>query len=528
MRVLPLLTAVLVAAAGCATHGIRPEILRQAAETDLARADGRLLDGCYDCLLEARDTYARLQFGPVGPLASSRLFGAELLIVLREQELAIDSHASTARAEAAAGAASPDLDAARLLRLVAMLPSNREGLSSAAFDTFMRGHMADARGLDDELAWLATAPLWDPVREYLRLGVVCSGLDRSSRAAVEARIGAPSGDPPLLAYRRATCGGVRSVPALEAVHAAVPGFAAAAYFLARTASGTQQHTGGARARVLAAEAYARFPQSPAATYVAGTVEQLAGDCREALRHYDETLAIVDRHENAQLGRTVCLTYLGRPEEAIAAATVLIGWQSTNVRDAYYWRAFNHRLQKRLDEARQDIDRSKRLGSTVEIRTLAGIIEYEQTDDEPARQDLDVAWSMSGGRGCPAAWYQGLVHIRREAWADAAAGFDRAMGCYAQSVADDQSALEEMRTRTDVDLDPDFRQSQIRNFTLAIEADERQRHAAAMNAAASFANAGDVSTARDRLRIAAADPSLAEAVGRLRAILDANPPAADAR
>ncbi len=49
-----------------------------------------MLQGCYDCLLEARATYARVGVGKARPLVIARLFETDLLITLREKELALD------------------------------------------------------------------------------------------------------------------------------------------------------------------------------------------------------------------------------------------------------------------------------------------------------------------------------------------------------------------------------------------------------------------------------------------------------
>src|SRR5687767_6516518 len=74
-------------------------------------AEARLLQGCYDCLLEARDVYQRLAVGKSRPLIVLRLFEAELLIALREKELAIDPAPALNRARALARELPPTLGA---------------------------------------------------------------------------------------------------------------------------------------------------------------------------------------------------------------------------------------------------------------------------------------------------------------------------------------------------------------------------------------------------------------------------------
>lgn len=516
------LVAMMVAALGaCATHRVAIDDGRAAATAALARADQRLLDGCYACLIEARDAYTRLTSGPIADLASIRLFGAEALIVLREKELAIETSGAEARLEAAPTLLPADVDARRLLGIVDLIPPNAIGLPDTEHSAFVRARMASAGPgqLDGELDWLAASSLWEPVREYVTLSLQCSAVGRPLLTPMRRwRETEPRPDaPPLIAYRRALCAGNSGLPALEALREATPTFAEAAYELARNAPLAQQRASSTEARTLASEAFNYFPQSPAVNYVMATIAHASGDCGEALRFYDATLALRARHENAQLGRTACLTHLDRPEDAIAAATTLIEWQSTNLRDGFYWRAYNLHVLRRFDQARQDVERSKQLGSTIENHTLAGMIEYEQDDLDPALLDLERAWSLGRGRNCTAAWYQGLVHVKRESWSDAAPGFERAVGCYRQDVADVRVELAAMEARTD--LDPEVQRTEMQNLTQALQIAQRRRWDSAINGANCFVRSGDVTKAAPLLVIASEDPTLAEDVASLKAVIE---------
>ena len=88
MRLAPLMPLVLLGlAAGCASTPVKKQDLPA-----LARADALVLDGCYDCLLEARAIYERVGGRQGATRSSSRvLFETQLLLALREKELAIDS-----------------------------------------------------------------------------------------------------------------------------------------------------------------------------------------------------------------------------------------------------------------------------------------------------------------------------------------------------------------------------------------------------------------------------------------------------
>ncbi len=501
--------------AGCGPHKPRVD-LRALAMADLARADDRLLAGCYACLIEARDIYAGLLKGPMASLAATRQFEADLLIVLREKELTIDTTSSMARLEADGAGLSAEYDVPRILARVSSLLPFATGLSDAGYDAFLVAHRGEGLTAGDDLQWLSQSPLFAPVRDYVAVSIRCNPISRLGDAREAAETPSPADDPPLLAYRRATCLGAKGLDTLKALFEQHHDFAEAAFFVALNTP-AQMNGPTSEKRTLAKAAYAVLPQSPAVTYAVAIITHAAGSCRDALPHYDETLALQARHEGAQLGRTTCLSVLGRSDEAIEAATQLIGWQSTKQLEAYYWRAYNERIQQRLDRARTDIDESKRRGRTQENLTLAGVIEYEQGDLPPALEDLSMAWALSKGRDCTAAWYQGLVHVKREAWAEAGEAFNRDVGCFAANVREDQAGLASMEAHTE--LDADFRASQIASFKAAIVADERQRRASALNGAAAFTSAGALEHVRELLDIAALEPSFADQIATLKAYLD---------
>jgi len=282
--------------------------------------------------------------------------------------------------------------------------------------------------------------------------------------------------------------------------------------------GQAQETGGTLARPLLAEAYGRFPRSPSVTYLNGNFQQLIGDCNEALRYYGETIALVPLHDNAMLGRTVCLAFLKRFDESIAAATRIIEVKSVNAPQGYYWRAWVKHVMGDLQAARADIELAKSMASNNDIHRLAGIIEYDQNDLDIATKDLVIAKTMQGGGvDCVARWYLGLVEMKRERWLESGGHFEDAMGCYEAQAFLAQDGLKKMEAREGVD--PDFKARQIVNFQAAIKEDMSQHYASAFNAANHFARGGNPKKARVLLDVAAKDPALASSVAQLRKILD---------
>src|ERR1700689_3147956 len=97
--------------------------LRQRLIAANAVADARVLAGCYQCLSEARGTYENAAaVADLRPTVVQRLFEVNLLLALREKELAMDSGESIRRARAIAVELPHDAAADAALATVEAIP----------------------------------------------------------------------------------------------------------------------------------------------------------------------------------------------------------------------------------------------------------------------------------------------------------------------------------------------------------------------------------------------------------------------
>ena len=284
----------LVVWVGCASAPIRKQ--DQAA---LAGADALVLQGCYDCLVEARAIYERVAVGRARPLVVQRLFETELLIVLREKELALDWREALGRARALVPSLSPAIGPERYLELVEAIPPDADGWPRREMPP--RPRPAFITDLDSQFLWLETGALSAPVRQYVGLALNCVYPPRRpapgqppTRSAGLLQV-APDA-PPLVRYRGAFCRTVDAAP-LEQVRAQVPRFVETSYFLARLVVAVAQKNGPGKGRELLTEVHTRFPQSPSVTHLYGRFNQLIGD----LLHWLLRLAIKD-----ELDRSCCV------------------------------------------------------------------------------------------------------------------------------------------------------------------------------------------------------------------------------
>jgi hypothetical protein len=524
-----LATLVLVSAgAACASVPIK-----KADVAPLLEADQRVLLGCYDCLVDARETYERVGVGKARPLVITRLFETQVLIVLREIELALDWQPSLQRArelakelptaQSATKTPATIVDGSHVLALVDLVPPDDYGWPSQAVAAFKRDRLKAIAGIGKEIEWLRTSGLAPATAEYLRLSIECQyatslPVEPGQKPRPSSwRPGIAPDAPTLVKYRHAGCG-LQTEPPFKAIRSEVPRFVDTSYWQGRL--GVAQITRGGdivATREHVDAFYARFPKSSSATYLRAWFNHQIGDCRAALPFYEETIALQPAHERALLGRVTCLSYAKQHEEAIAAATRMVELQTPNVDMALYWRAWNQRVLGRLPPARADIDIAKRRTVNGQIYTLAGMIEYDQEDLSPAEVDLKVARSLSdGSANCEAAWYLGLVYMKRAEWPRAAGEFEGVMGCYQDRQAENEGYKREIERRENIDAE--FKARQLANFDAVIQESVSQRYAAAYNAAHFYARAGTVEKAKPLLEIAAKDSALAERVAELKKLI----------
>ena len=523
--VVPGLTAITFAALslGCASAR-----LREANAHALARADARVLEGCYECLRDARETYARLTTDkhvpklPKGaPGIIARLFETEVLIALREKELAIDWRAAMERARTTAARVPASLDAARVLAIADAVLPDAFGVPSKTMDSLRANGRPVTANIDAELAWVDGSALSPATRKYLGLSLDCSYSDRRRAPddtvnSLAKRRELPINAPPLLTYRGADCA-IPDTLALKRVLYAVPSFAEAGYAVAGLGVMLAGQTGGDAARAYLDTAHARFPRAAGVTYLSGYLNSVLGDCEVATKFYDATLSLQPRHDRAMLQKTICLTNLHRDSAAMATATQFIALETPNIHEGYYWRAANRLRRRELELARSDIEAAKARSKGGDVLTMAGIIEHEQNDLPVAESDLKgarAAWKGDGN--CTAAFYLGSVLNKREVWAGAAAAFDSAMVCYdgrAQVITMEIESIRQSTRGT-----PAFRAKKVAALESDL-ADVRKRYySSAYNFASMTGKVGDLVRAEEILAVAAQSPDLTDQVAKLRDII----------
>ncbi|MGE5813310.1 MAG: hypothetical protein ACM36C_02380, partial [Acidobacteriota bacterium] len=414
--------------AGCAARAKTPP------QPTIADADQLATIGCHTCLVDALKIYDALLAGRPSAAVTRGAFRTALLLAIREKELGLPATPYLGRARGLAPALPAGERAQLALDVATSLPWDQSGLSKEFGEEFVKTREAAAPQVS---AWHEQlAPLRaDPFFAYLDAALACVYGDWRARDRRLDEIASAQPSSLLVKYRIGACVARRRVM-LEEVLAAEPRFVEAHLVLGRYAL-IEAATALGRRSIIEPHldaAYKAFPKSPSVTFTMGGMYRAFNKMAAALRLYDETLALVPTHREALLGRAIALTYLGRPADAIATATRMIELGQWYVGDAYYWRAFNLHEQKKLNEARDDIEQAKtRAGIRSDVFLLAGIIYFDRRELETAAADLGKAWQLNDTT-CDAAWYLGLVRAEQKQWDGAAARFPQAAGCY-RSTAD---------------------------------------------------------------------------------------------
>lgn len=493
--------------AGCASAPIK-----RADQASLIVAETRLLEGCYQCLLEARDVFARVGVGKARPLVVARLFESHVLIGMRERELALDSAEAFAKARALIPELPPTYAAAQYLEIAEMVPPDFMGTPRTELSPFQRGAPSPARFTELKQG-LAVGEGSAAFRAYLTASLDCLPAAGGRRDQTGGPIAIPTGTSALVKYRMVTCPTIRSA-LLEQLLAETPSFIEAGVFLARQPTLNITATYVKNMRNWLMTAYKAFPRSPSITYGLGALSQTVGDCKTAIRFYEDTIAIKDRHEDAALQRVICLAHLGQFVPAIEAATRIIDRGYYNMADAYYWRAWNRHRRIELPEARADVDRALAMLFNSRVLTLAGIIKYDQDDLVPAEAHLKEAIRIDSGQ-CVAHWYLGLVTFKKAVWPETATRFNSSATCYENSANDNVRRLEAMRK---ADLDEDFKATQIAGFEAVIKEDRDQQWGSILNAANAYARAEQIETALKWLERIPADATLRGKADELKKLI----------
>jgi tetratricopeptide (TPR) repeat protein len=399
----------------------------------LHAADSLVRAGCFDCLEAAFSEYdalrLRLQPGqsttkpgqwnreptqsanPVGELAIAGAVRTAALLAIRERELGTEDSGYLARAREllASGSDSLRADTDPLLDIADTLPSRSAGFQ-VADDIDLNRRQAAFRNRQDYLERLHEQADRDPLSAYLWLAFNCAYPTRVSEINDWLMPLQVWRETPLIDYKRATCGRYDTA-ALQRLAEADERFVELNYSLGQAAllSGKIDEAIDRFERAYGWRS--RWPavsNALAASYLA--LEEFA----QAVRFFDETLAVVPRSADALLGKARAQIYLGGYTESLATVDQLLALEHWYVGDARYLRAVSEVQLERNDEAWNDLEIAAKLIENAEVPKLAGIVAYRRHQLNVARAKFQESRSRNP-LDCETGFYLGSVLAEQAAW-----------------------------------------------------------------------------------------------------------------
>lgn len=489
----------------CASCAARHSPSSQAVEAGLARAGSLVQAGCYACLQEAEALYGALAEQTSAAEAHMGRATAVLLLSARSRELGLaDRWEPQAEALVAALGRPDHLDTYR--RVTAQIaPPILVGTADELDAGAARAQEARASLGEVDRDSLARLAQHDPVAAHFLVLLACGERTALPVAAVDALPPAIR-SVPLVAYAAGACSPAYA-EALDDALRQEPRFAEARYHRGVQALGARAF-GTADAELAAA--VAAFPEAPAMHLARGHLHLQLQEFPTALEAFDGVLRAAGDHRGALLGRVEALSHMGRFTDAIAGADRLLDLGTWLLGDAYYWRAWNRRQLKQLEDAADDIESAKAFLINADVPKLAGFIAYDRERYDEARAELETARERDAG-DCDVPFALGLVYARLARERDGAAAFGAAADCAASA---QQSLRERLAGIEATDLSAGRRAAMRARAEQALAGARRQEGLAAINAARLHDRAGNAAAARVLAERAAAWDAHREEAKRL--------------
>jgi tetratricopeptide (TPR) repeat protein len=253
----------------------------------------------------------------------------------------------------------------------------------------------------------------------------------------------------------------------------------------------------AKKRILSAEtdllaAHEAIPESPLLAIRLASLYFALEEYDQSLEFYERTLRAKSGYKEAELGRAISLSCLGRAAESIQVLDALIEKGPSLRGECYYWLAVNQRELSDLAAAAESIDAAKPLLRRSQIFTLSGLISLERSLIDQAEKDLNEAIQINP-EDEEAFFLLGKVYAQKALWSESGLNFMMAGYGYERKEKELEGLATEIRESSIADARKAKLLQRKRN---QIDKARLTRATACYNAAAGFYNAGEPGRARD--------------------------------
>ncbi len=426
-----LLTLMTFLLSGCVSKQ-KPEVsTQQLIEYNkiIQEADHLYGRGCYICLKQTYKLYEQaLSFPVFQKKNTEKLLKTAILLGLRERELGILQETYFPEAEKII-ASSPYLaDYSVPLKIASTIPRKTVGVVGDYIEDGDRVIVPfdDVKAdLESWTTYLKQKSELEDIYAYLKIGffssfsyIIKDDLDIET-------IKKSFPDSPLIRYKLALLPKANSLD-LEELAQDDAQFYEAFFFLGQNA--LKMHM------LVTAEknflkAYQEIPESSSLVVSLASIYFAFEELEKSLEFYEKTLEMAPAHRDALLGKAMCLSYMGRHQEAIDVCNHIISLGKYYLGESHYWLAWNQNELEQWENARENIETSKKyLIGHGEVFFLAGLIAFNQNQLEEAEINLLEANKQDDSNGEPS-YYLGRIKNIQEDWLNSGAYFESASRRY---------------------------------------------------------------------------------------------------
>jgi len=447
----------------------------------IQQAGSLVQEGPYLALKKAVGMYGQLYATPpLRPKIAVPYMEACLLLALREKEIGIDNPATL---EAAGKILKENPTLAGFephVTLITALPLRTRGVMRD-IDTTYRGRMSQESLKAAEETVRKSAATSD-FSACVAAAWACSSGRYSEKWRDPAEYLKIYPDSHLLEYEIAICGeGKREL--LREILAREPEFSEVNYHLGEISL--------REGRLLEAEdyllkAYEAIPESPQNRILLAVIYFATEEFDRSLESYDATLQVSPAYRDALLGKAICLSYLGKYEEAIPVLERILELGYWLIGEAHYWLAWNLHELKRDPEALRHIDEAKgRLPTNSEVFGLAGTLSLDLGELEQAEKDFLESLKYNAAN-TESLFGLGTVAGRKDRWEESGAYYEKAGRALESVESALKTKIEDIRNSA---LSAERKGRLIRKREAQLERTRLAEATAYYDAAAAYVNAG---------------------------------------
>lgn len=213
----------------------------------------------------------------------------------------------------------------------------------------------------------------------------------------------------------------------------------------------------------------------------------------ALEEYSKSLGIYDivlnkapEYRDALLGKVICLSYLGKHQEAMDVCQTMQTLGMYYLGESNYWMAWNFQQLGEYVQARDKIETTKRyMVGSYEVILLSGIINYELGNESQAETELKQVLEINR-HDLEAPFYLGKICSESDRWSESGLFFETAA---INNERLETTILRKIGKLRDSGFPAERVEKMVRKQKLKLERAQLKKATSFYNAAAGYFNAG---------------------------------------